>query len=71
MDPKERAEDKRERLRQQELKNNPTGSLHDGLNRASPGGNLQDIAGGMGWKGMGLLIIALFVGYILYALFFR
>lgn len=31
---KESPEEKRERMRQSELKSNPTGSLHDGLNRA-------------------------------------
>ncbi|MCQ0957349.1 DUF6366 family protein, partial [Bacillus cereus] len=34
---KESPEEKRELIRQSELKNNPTGSLHDGLNRAETG----------------------------------
>ena len=42
-------EQKREHLRQTELKNNPTGTLHDALNRGS-NGNLTDFSGGMGWK---------------------
>ena len=46
----ETPEEKRERLRQSELKNNPTGNIHDALNRASGGGNLTDLTGGMGWK---------------------
>ena len=33
-------------MRQSELKSNPTGSLHDGLNRAETGSPV-DIAGGM------------------------
>lgn len=45
MDSKETPEEKRERLSQSELKNNPTGSLNDGINRGL-GGNLT----GMGWK---------------------
>ena len=63
-------EEKRERLRQAELKNNPTGSLNDALNRGS-NGNLTDLTGGMGWKGTGILIVVLVVGYILYKLFFN
>ncbi|MBO1912377.1 DUF6366 family protein [Sporosarcina sp. 6E9] len=66
---KETPEEKRERLRQSELKNNSTGSLHDSLNRGSSG-NLTDLTGGLGWKGMGLLIISIIVGYVLYHLLF-
>jgi Family of unknown function (DUF6366) len=65
----ETPEEKRERLRQSELKNNPTGSLHDALNRGS-NGNLTDLTGSMGWKGTGILIVVLIVGYVLYKLFF-
>ncbi|MDD1505331.1 DUF6366 family protein [Lysinibacillus sp. CNPSo 3705] len=65
MDSKETPEEKRERLRQNELKNNPTGSLNDGINRGI-GGNLT----GMGWKESIALILLLFVGYIVYKLFF-
>ena len=61
--------DKRERLRQEELKKNPTGALREGLNRAE-NGNLVDLAGGLGWKDMGILIIVLLVGYVIYKLFF-
>lgn len=65
MDSKETPEEKRERLRQRELKNNPTGSLNDGINRGI-GGNLT----GMGWKESIALILLLFVGYIIYKIFF-
>jgi len=65
MDSKETPEEKRERLRQSELKNNPTGSLNDGINRGL-GGNLT----GMGWKESIALILLLFIGYIVYKLFF-
>ncbi|MEB2279486.1 DUF6366 family protein [Lysinibacillus xylanilyticus] len=65
MDSKETPEEKRERLRQSELKNNPTGSLNDGINRGI-GGNLT----GLGWKESIALILLLFVGYIVYKLFF-
>ncbi|MFJ7973530.1 DUF6366 family protein [Psychrobacillus sp. NPDC096389] len=66
---KESPEEKRERLKQTELKNNPTSSLNDALNRGSSG-NLTDLTGGMGWKGTGILIVVLIVGYVLYKLFF-
>ena len=62
---KETPEEKRERLRQNELKNNPTGSLNDGINRGSAG-NLN----GMGWKETLVLILVLLIGYIAYQLFF-
>jgi len=60
--------EKRERLRQEELRKNPTGALRDGLDRAE-NGNLVDVAGGMGWKDMVILIIVLLGGYVLYKLF--
>ena len=63
---KETAEEKRERLRQQELKNNPSGALNDSLNRANSG----NVGAGMGWKETGILIILLIVGYGIYKLFF-
>ena len=70
MGSKETPQELRERLRQKELKNNPTGNIHDALNRASGGGNLTDLTGGMGWKGLGMLIVLLLVGYVLYKSFF-
>lgn len=65
----ETPEKKRERLRQEEHKKNPTGSLKDAFNRGETG-NLTDLVGGLGWKGTGILIIVLIVGYVLYNLFF-
>lgn len=69
MDSKETPQEKRERLRQNELKNNPLGTLNEGLNRAE-NGNLVDVSGGMGWKGMIFLIFVLFIGYIIYSYFY-
>ena len=66
---KESPEEKRERIRQSELKNNPTGSLHDGLNRAETGSPV-DMTGGMNWKGTALVILVLVLGYIIYTYFF-
>lgn len=65
----ESPEEKRERMRQSELKNNPTGSLHDGLNRAETGSPV-DLAGGMNWKRTALVILVLALGYIIYTYFF-
>ena len=65
---KESPEEKRERMRQSELKSNPTGSLHDGLNRAETGSPV-DIAGVMNWKGTGIIILVLLLGYIVYTYF--
>ncbi|WP_310199247.1 DUF6366 family protein [Neobacillus niacini] len=31
---------------------------------------MADLVGGLGWKGTGILIIVLIVGYVLYKLFF-
>ncbi|MEI4827987.1 DUF6366 family protein [Bacillus sp. FJAT-53711] len=70
MGSKETPKEKRERLRQNELKNNPTGSLNEGLKKAE-NGNLVDLSGGMGWKGTGLLILVLVLGFIIYNFIFR
>lgn len=69
MSSKETPEEKRERLRQNELKNNPTGSLHEGLKRTE-NGNLVDLTGGMSWKGIGILILVLILGLIIYNFIF-
>lgn len=64
---KETPGETRERLRQAELKNNPSGAFGDGVNRAEYG-NLADLTGGLGWKGIGVLILLLIVGYVIYKL---
>ncbi|WP_010650557.1 DUF6366 family protein [Oceanobacillus massiliensis] len=70
MNEKEAPEQKRERLRQEELKKNPIGNAGDAFNSADSG-NLADLVGGLGWKGTGLIIAAIIVGLLLYSLFFR
>lgn len=65
----ENPKEKRERLRQQELKRNPGGALRDGFSRGE-NGDLTDLFGDLGWKGTALLIIVLIVGYVLYKLLF-
>ncbi|MEK0220683.1 DUF6366 family protein [Bacillus proteolyticus] len=66
---KESPEEKRERMRQSELKSNPTGSLNDGLNRVESGCPV-DMTGGMNWKGTGIIILVLLLGYFVYTYFF-
>ncbi|UOQ87239.1 DUF6366 family protein [Gracilibacillus salinarum] len=56
-------EERRERLRQQKLKGNPSGSIH--------GGGIADLVGSLGWKGTGILIVVIIVGVIIYNVFFR
>lgn len=62
-------EEKRERIRQEELNSNPLGALRDGLHRGEVG-NLSDLTGGFGWKGTAVLIVIFIVGYIGYKLLF-
>ncbi|PAW26228.1 hypothetical protein BKC07_26005 [Peribacillus simplex] len=57
MNNHETPEEKRERLRQEELKKNPIGTLKDGFNG---NGNLADLVGSLGWKGTGILIVVFF-----------
>lgn len=59
----ETPERKRERLRQEELKNNPSGAMKDGIDRAQYG-SLVDLVGSLGWKGTLVLIIVIIVGLI-------
>lgn len=61
---------KRERLRQEELKRNLTGTLNDAFNRAQSGG-LVDLVGSLGWKGTGILILVLIVGVIIVSIFLK
>lgn len=70
MSDKENLEQQRERLRQQELKNNPTGNINDSVNRTN-NGNLIDLVGSLGWKGTGILILVIILGFIIYSAFFR
>ncbi|WP_262176822.1 DUF6366 family protein [Saccharococcus sp. Marseille-Q5394] len=54
----ETPEDRRERLRQKELKH-PSSSIH--------GSNLSDLVGGLGWKGTGIIILLLLVAIVIYS----
>jgi len=50
----------RERLRQEELLNNPYGHLKDGMDR-SQHGSLVNLVSSLGWKGTLILIIVIVV----------
>lgn len=64
----ETPEQLRERLRQKELRRNPGGAFGDGVNRAGHG-SLADLVGSLGWKGTGIIVLILIVGYFLFRLF--
>lgn len=66
----ETPERQRERLRQEELKNNPTGNLNDSLTRAETG-SLVDLVGGLGWKGTAILILVIVIGFIVASIWFK
>ncbi|RKL65392.1 hypothetical protein CR203_20810 [Salipaludibacillus neizhouensis] len=66
---KETPERRRERMRQEELKRNPTGNMVDAANRAQSGG-LIDLVNSLGWKGTGILIIVIILGYLIVSFFF-
>ena len=58
----ETPEERRERLRQQELKRNPA-AMH--------GGGLQDLIGDLGWKGTGILFLIIISAIVIYLAFFN
>ena len=60
---RESPERRRERMRQEELKRNPAGSFQ--------GGGLPDLVGSLGWKGTGILILVIVLGFIIYTVFFN
>ncbi|MBT2616371.1 MULTISPECIES: DUF6366 family protein [unclassified Bacillus (in: firmicutes)] len=67
---KETPERRRERLRQEELKRNPTGNMNNAFNRAETG-NLADLVGSLGWKGTGILILVIIIGFIITSIFLK
>ncbi|MBS3682075.1 hypothetical protein KGF86_17925 [Ornithinibacillus massiliensis] len=67
---KETLEERNERIRQEEMKTSSTANLNDSLTRGS-NGNLVDLISGLGWKGIGILLLVLCIGFIIYAVFFR
>ncbi|MCM3181435.1 DUF6366 family protein [Priestia megaterium] len=67
---KETPERKRERLKQEEIKRNPAGNVNDAFNR-SEAGNLSGLAGSLGWKGLGVLIAVIIIGFIAASIFLK
>lgn len=65
---KESPERRRERMRQEELKRNPTGNMNDAFNKANSGG-LVDLVGSLGWKGTGILILVIIIVFIVASFF--
>lgn len=65
MNNKEFPEVRRERLRQLERKKNPSGNLHDAINRSILG-DLVDLVGKLSWKGTAIVIILLVLGFFIY-----
>ncbi|KRE10951.1 phage capsid protein [Bacillus sp. Root239] len=66
----EAPERRRERLKQEEIKRNPAGNVNDAFNR-NEAGNLSGLAGSLGWKGLGILITAMIIGFIVASLFLK
>ncbi|RDZ16250.1 hypothetical protein C3744_06900 [Priestia megaterium] len=67
---KETPERRRERLKQEELNRNPAGNMNDAFNR-NEAGNLSGLAGSLGWKGLGILIAVIIIGFIVASLFLK
>ncbi|MGG0340763.1 DUF6366 family protein [Priestia megaterium] len=67
---KETPERRIERLKHEEVKINPTGNMNDAFNR-NEAGNLSSLAGSLGWKGLGILITVLIIGFIFVSLFLK
>ena len=66
---RETSEQRGERLRQEELKNNPAGNLKDASDLAGSASQ-ADMAGSLGWKGLGLLILLFVIGLVAGLVFF-
>lgn len=69
MNENKEEEERRERLKEEELKRNPTGNMNDSFHRVESGG-LVDLVTGLGWKGTGILILVIIVGFIAASFFF-
>ncbi|GEL77782.1 DUF6366 family protein [Tenuibacillus multivorans] len=59
----EKPEDRRERMRQEELKQNKASQMGDAFDRAK-GGSLQDLVGGKSWKGTLVILVVIVIIFI-------
>ncbi|MCM3737056.1 DUF6366 family protein [Bacillus cytotoxicus] len=66
---KETPERRRESLRQEELKK-PTGNMNDAFDRAETG-NFADLLGSLGWKGIGVFILIIIIGFMVVSIFLK
>lgn len=66
---RETPEMRREKLRQEEIKRNPTGNVSDAFN-SSENGNLVDLVGGLSWKVTGVILLIL-IGFLAAFIFLR
>ncbi|WP_277673515.1 DUF6366 family protein [Piscibacillus halophilus] len=60
---KESPEERRERLRQQDIRENASSAYSRG--------GLQDLVGGLSWKATGMIVLVLILGFVIYNVFFR
>lgn len=67
---KQTPERRREKLRQEELKRNPSGNMSDSFNRVNSGG-LVDLVNSLGWKGTGILILVIIIGFVITSFIFN
>lgn len=56
--------EKPERIRQEKIKKNPTGNLHDALNRGDSE-HLPDLTGSSSWISTGILILVIIASFII------
>lgn len=61
-------EKERERLREKERKDSPGGNMAHSFHRAEHGG-LVDLVLSLGWKGTGILILVLIIGFLIVSYF--
>lgn len=67
---KKTPEHQQEELRQEEAKQNPAGNVNDAMRRAETGG-FAELAGSLGWKGLGILLLVIIIGIFIAALFIK
>lgn len=59
---------RREGLRQEEVRRNPTENVNDAINRSETG-NLTDLAGSLDWKGIDILVLVIIKIFVVASMF--